>query len=357
MKQLLKGALCFLPFALAIILINVYADPANVLRTGYENEVATIMASGQNASNVNNMDDRLFMEVYVTMRTQPVDTLVLGSSHAMQTTAQLTGDPNTFAAGVTGADLRDCISIYRMFLEEGFTPKRVILTTDFWFLSEGVVEGRALQDGYREFCKENDFTPIESGAMNPVQKQIEKLVQAISIPYFQSSLEFLEKGMHKTRSLIPTTDFYTTTDMRRADGTISYNEGLRIVTAESTKDRAINYIVSKPLNAQQFNGVSPRLRQQYETFLDELLASGVEVAIAIPPFHPDYYAHMKVQTDNYVDILATEDVVREIAAERGIKVFGSYDPAVCNLEATDFYDGVHCSDTAMYQFYPSDLFE
>lgn len=36
----------------------------------------------------------------------------------MQVTSELTGDPNTFCAGVTGADLRDCISIYRLFREQ-----------------------------------------------------------------------------------------------------------------------------------------------------------------------------------------------------------------------------------------------
>ena len=77
MKRFLKGALCFLPFVILIVGVNFYADPANVLRTGYERTVAEILAGEENASNLRNMDDRLFMEEYVSLRKEPIGTLVL----------------------------------------------------------------------------------------------------------------------------------------------------------------------------------------------------------------------------------------------------------------------------------------
>lgn len=356
MKRIFRAALCFLPFILFVIGVNFYADPANVLRVGYEKSVAEIMASGKNVSNIRNMDDRLFIREYVRLRRQPVDTLVLGSSHSMQVTSELTGDPNTFCAGVTGADLRDCISIYRLFREQLGAPKRVVLTVDCWFFSEGTLEGRAMTDGYEAFCRENGFSPLGvDGGTSFVQK-IEKLSQAVSLPYFQSSVDFLRRGLDKTRNPVPTRDFYSETDMRRADGSYCYNAALRDITPEKAVSIALPYIIVKPDFATNFNGISDNLSVQLEAFVAELKEDGVEVALMLAPFQNDYYDYMKAQTDNYREILFTEQIVRDIAARVGVRVFGSYNPYECGLTRMDFYDGLHCSDTAMYSFYPDDLF-
>ena len=48
---------------------------------------------------------------------------MLGSSRSMQVTKELTGVENTFCAGVTGADLRDGISTYMLFREQGLQPE------------------------------------------------------------------------------------------------------------------------------------------------------------------------------------------------------------------------------------------
>lgn len=356
MKRFLKGVLCFLPFAALVICINFYADPANVLRTGYERAVADILVSGQNASNLRNMDDRLFMEEYAAMRQQPIDTLVLGSSHSMQITKELTGDANTFCAGMTGADLRDCISAYRMFREKGFSPKRVILVVDCWFLCENTQEPRAMTDGYVAFCEEEGLTPVVSADSGSGWKQLlEKWKQALSLPYFQSSIDYLKKGLQENRDPVATDAFYTDTDMRRSDGTYCYNFELRNVREEETHERAVNYIIATPDFARNFTVISSELEAQLAAFIRSMQEDGVQVALMLPPFHPDYYVHM-TQTELYANILAVEPAVEQIAQTCGVKLFGSFDPAKCGLTAIDFYDGLHCSDQAMYQFYPANLF-
>lgn len=357
MKRLFKAAALFLPFVLLIVLVNCYADPANVLRTGYEEQVAAMMSSGQNASNIRNMDDRLFMQQYAAVRTQPVDTLVLGSSHSMQVTSQLTGDPNTFCAGVTGADLRDCISIYRLFREKGFAPKRVILTLDAWFLSEGTLEPRAMTDGYVDFCNEHGLSALQVGGGSGWTKQLTKWGQAISLPYFQSSVEYLKQGKDKTRDPVPSTDYYTASDMRRADGSYCYYAEMRDVTPANADGRAKNYIISTPSFALYYTGLSAELQRQLETFISDMQADGVQVAIMLSPFHTAYYDYMLTDPQEYAGLLSNEQVFREIAQQKGIPLFGSFSPYNCGLVNTDFYDGVHCSDVAVYSFYPRDLFD
>lgn len=357
MKRVLKSALIFLPFVLLIVCVNVYADPANVLNFGYEQQIAEILASGKNVENLRNMDDRSFMKEYVKLRTEPVGTLGLGSSHSMQLTKELTGDDAFFGAGVTGADMRDCISIYRLFRDKGLIPQRVILSVDYWFMSEGTFETRAMTDGYKQFCRDHGLRPLASDWLTSILQKLEKKGEAISIPYFQKSLQYMKKGLHRFRDPIPTDVHKSSGNMRRADGSFCYEEWYREAPQEDINLRAEGNIVSKPEFARGFNGVSKELEKQLEAFLDEMISDGVEVAVFFSPYHPAYYDHMASSNDNYIEILDTERIVTEIAQRHGVKVFGSFNPHVLGLTEADFYDGLHCTEEAMYQFYPQDLFE
>lgn len=354
MKKLLGAALVFVPFIALIVGVNFYADPANILQQGYEQNVAQILAEGKNVSNIRNMDDRALIKEYVARSDAPIDTLVLGSSHSMQLTKEIIGDPNTFIAGVTGSDLRDCISIWRLMREKGQQPKRVILTIDPWMLSEGCLEKRAMTEGYVQFCKDNQIKVLATEGN--WQAQLEKMSQAVSLTYFQSSIEYLKKGLHKTRDPIPTDEFYTNTDMRRADGSYGYSEEFRNVTEENAYDRVKNYILFKPELMTKFNGISPTMQQQLELFLDEIQQSGAKVVLFLSPFNNAYYDHIKTQTDSYVEMLSMEPLLHKIAEKKGISVVGSYDPYTCGLTQMDFYDGLHCSSESVARFWPKDLF-
>lgn len=356
MKKLLRACLLFVPFVLFVAAVNFYADPANVLRPGYEKAVAEILAGGQNASNIRNMDDRALIREYAAIAPFDIGTLVLGSSHSMQITKETTGDEATFCAGVTGADLRDCISIWRLMKESGQRPKRVVLAVDSWMFAQGCLEGRAMTDGYFRFCKEYGAKALATSVN--WQGTLEKVSQIVSIPYFQSSVDYLKKGLHKQRDPVPTLEEYTDTDIRRADGSYGYNLALRTVADEADAHaRAADYIRVKPQLMRDFDGISPVLQQQFELFLDEMQADGVQVALFLSPYHNDYYRHMAAQADNYREILGVEELVRGIAAQRGIPVVGSYDPEQCGLTIFDFYDGMHCSSESVARFYPRDLFQ
>ena len=355
MKKLLGAFLVFLPFIAIIVGVNYYADPANVLQVGYEQKVAQILVDGQNASNLRNMDDRSLMREYAENTTLKIDTLLLGSSHSMQLTKEIIGDENTFCAGVTGSDLRDCISIWSLMLKNGQQPKRVVLTMDPWMLAEGCLDKRAMTDGYVEFCKENGMRPLASEGN--WQAQLERVSQAFSLVYFQSSVQYLKQGLQNTKDPVATTDFYTDTDLRRADGSYGYGAQLRNVTEENMYDRVKNYILFKPELMAKFDGISQSLYQQLSLFLDELKQDGREVVLFLSPFNNAYYDHMKTQTDNYVEILSVEPLLQQLAKEKGIKVVGSYDPYACGMTQMDFYDGLHCSSEAIERFWPTDVFE
>lgn len=138
--------------------------------------------------------------------------------------------------------------------------------------------------------------------------------------------------------------------MRRADGSYSYEASYREAGVEAARRLAEDCIIAKPQFARDFTGVTPALERQLRAFLAAMQADGVQVAVMLAPFHPVYYAHMAAAGD-YQPLLATEELVRAMAQELNIPVFGSYDPAACGLSEEDFYDAMHCSEEAMYRFY------
>lgn len=356
MKRIIKAAACFLPLLLLVMGINWYSDPGNVIRDDYEQKVAEIMARGENAANLANMDDRALMRCYLPLRTQPIDTLVLGSSHSMQLSADVTGDPNTFCGGMTGADMRDCISLYELARENGFSPKRVVLVLDSWFISEGVQEKRAMTEGYLAFCDEEGLTAIQTDDNQLLQQKLEKKLQIFSVPYFQSSLNYLMSGQIAMRDPVATTQFFAESNMRRADGSYGYGVYYRTPDSGYLRQNLQDVKQLMPEFARNFDGISDQLLTQLKAFVRRMKQDGCEVALMLTPFHPEFYEVMARENSGYEGVLQTEQVFRALASELDVPLAGSYDPAECGLTENDFYDSMHCTSEAMHTLYPDDLF-
>ena len=344
MKKLIRPAALLALFFAVIFGFSFLVDPANVFYREYDQTVAEILLSGQNAEGIENMDDRRFLEYYAAGRTQPVGTLVLGSSRAMQVTQRVTGDPDTFIAAVTGSDLRDCISAYFLFADNGLVPKTVVLSLDFWYLSRGNMDTRALTDGYERFCASIGSSPVKTSSA-----QMTQLIDFFSFSYFQSSVSYLISGRQKT---LPTaTDAYEAqTAVRRADGSYGYEASLRECSQEtidrSAEDKQIvDYI------AESFSGIDSDLCEQLRGFVSYLQSQGVEVRLLLSPVHPIYYAYMQAHPETYDIVFETEALCHEMGDSLGVPVYGSYDPDAVGASNSDFYDAVHPRESIVLQYY------
>ncbi|MDO5602065.1 MAG: hypothetical protein Q4G07_04785 [Oscillospiraceae bacterium] len=343
--RLCRALLWFLPLAVLLVGVNLVADPANLYQANYEKAVTDILLSGQNAEGVENMDDRKFMTDFLTRYSQPVDTLVVGSSHALQITRALDGDPTLINAGVTNADIRDMMSWYLLLEEKGMAPKKVIWVADCWHIATGSMDGRARTQEYAAFMKQREL-PVY-----PAQdKTLQKLEELVSPAYFQSGVALLAQG-GKTKPQA-TLEQYGELDMRRADGSYCYNRAYREAPQQEKDGQAYNLTVRMPQFARGFDGHSPVLETELRAFFDHLKEQNVAVTLLLSPFHPDFYAYMKKTGGVYDQLLAEEDFYRSLGEEYGFDVYGSYDPSQLGLKNTDFYDGIHCTDEAMYSFYP-----
>ena len=146
MKKLLKSALIFFPLVAVIFIVNYYVDPASLLNKSLEKEIAKAFLDGHNVSDVSTIDDRAMIEFYFEQREESIDCLVLGASRGMQISKDTTGMENTFNSGVTGAEIRDIISIYSMYYDKFGAPENVILVLEPWTLSETYINKRCISE-------------------------------------------------------------------------------------------------------------------------------------------------------------------------------------------------------------------
>lgn len=344
LRRVLRGALLFLPLLALIAAVNVAVDPASLFQRGYERRAAEIVASGQNASELKNMDDRTFQKECAALLPYTPDTLVLGSSRCMQLTARGLECDTLFNAGVTNGDLRDMISLYELYKSLGKTPRRVILMADYCMFNPAKLDARAYTEGYAAFAARTGT------AERKTRRSTEKWKQLFSPTYFQSAIRFWAAG-GGSGSPVPTAEYETDSDMRRADGSYSYGLGFRGMTDEEKRAAASGTAANIAYNMGTYEENDPVLQQQFELFVAELQADGVEVVLQLPPINPAMYAAMS-QDENYAGQLALEQYFKSFAEARGIRTFGSYDAASLGLTELDFYDALHCSLEATERYLP-----
>lgn len=346
--RLARGAALFLPLAALVAAVNVTVDPASLFQRDYEYNAACIVANGQNAANLKNMDDRAFQQDCAALLPAAPTTLVLGSSRCLQVTARITQDEGLFNAGVTNGDLRDSISLYTLYRQLGKQPRRVILMADYCLFNPAKLDSRAYTDGYAEFARRTGTQELKTAGST------EKWRQLFSPTYFQSALAYLEVGAGRADVPLPTADYETDTDMRRADGSYSYNLDFRSHTAAERMADGWTTAWDIAYNMGAYEEDSPVLRAQFERFVAEMQADGTEVALLLPPINPYMYDLMAADP-GYVRQLQLEDYFRAFAAENGLAVAGSYDARALGLSEDDFYDALHCSMEATARYWPAAL--
>ena len=346
LRRLLRTLALLAVFPAVILLVNLTADPAHILTDRYAGEVADILLGGKNATNMDNLDDRDLLVRYFDRRQTPVRVLTLGSSRSMQVTKELTGCGESFCAGVTGADLRDCISIYQMAKQQGLQPEKVIFCAEYWFLSEGNLDPRANTEGYEDFCAQTGNTPLRTASREAVRRK-----ELLSLSYFQSSLQYLLDGERRKLTATDAPDGPYAT--RRADGSYSYEEDYRRRPQEQVDGDARDCCIKNSLQ-QGFTGVNDALLRQTGDLIAMMQQDGAEVVLQLAPFHPVYYEYM-AGAEKYREILATEQVYRDLADRYGIPCCGGYDPAAFGMTNADFYDAQHPSAEGIYRYFGKTL--
>jgi hypothetical protein len=339
--------------------VNLLGDPAKILNEdSYADGVAGILARGESAVNVSNLNERLLQKGYVNRLTNPLDVVVIGSSRAMQIgRASLPVTCTLHNSGVSGAILADDMAIYGLYRLRKVIPRTVILGVDPWIFNAGLGKTGSylsLSESYISvLAAENAALPPDpSLRLSIVKFQLKKYLQLISPSYFQASLRSLCSGIGRNA-------YYSASDSRRSDdalirsdGTYGYDRSFRSQTLEAVRRSAVQYAHEKDVyNLYSFGSISSELRERFEEFVGLMRSDGVRVVLFLPPYHPAVYPELISRADTKI-ITEVEAYVRKFAADNDLLLVGGYAPSPIKMGESDFYDGMHLKPGSIRKIFP-----
>lgn len=348
MGKFLKKIILFAPIILVIAVFNVIVDPANVYIKEYVTEIAELMLSGENVAGINNCDERTLQEEIIERESICPDTIILGSSRIMTMSGEVIKDKGRCRNhGMSGAGIFDYLGVLGIYNSNNKLPNTVILGLDPWILNENNGETRyqSIMPYIKNF--EKTLHVYEKSKDEKECFSFDKRFQTLlSVAYFQNSVKFLLQNPEKLLRIGQDIDFYATRktvvdeNLRYADGSIEYQLEERKRDVGQVNVIARKYVAREIYQVEEYDFLYERYCVLLKKLIEYLQEKEVEVLIFLPPYHPYVYQYFEKNT-NYKNIMEAEKFIRNLGNEKGIGIYGSYDPKKAGCYEEDFVDGMH----------------
>jgi Protein of unknown function (DUF1574) len=355
MPKLLKIILFLLPIPAVVFVTTWMVDPANIKDDdSFEAGVASILLSGKNAANLVNYNERKLQKYIILGLPKPPEVIVLGSSRSMGISSGFFPNKVLLNNSVSGASIEDYIGIFDLYRIRGLKPKLVIIGLDPWILNRnnGQDRWKYLNDEYFEMkyilgFHAPDSTSIQENLLNKIRKYKEFLSPA----YFQQSCIYLIQKGRTGKKYWATDKLQAEEPIKIADGSYVYGEKFREKKVTDVNSDARVYAMAKPMySLGGFNELDQSKMQLLDSFIDYLKKNEIRVLIYLPPYHPMVFEVIKTNKA-YAMVAESEKWYRFLANKHTIKIVGSYDPKISNLEESDFFDGMHPNNQAAQRIF------
>ena len=348
---LLARATLLLAVAALPVGFAVWIDPARLVAPREaEREIARVLATGTNVTDVANYDDRAIEKYLAPMRARP-EVLVLGSSRmqVLRVCARAgvrgcgNGTPGGFVNGaMQGAVLDDMLGVYGLYDASGRRPNRVVLGVDPWTES-------ATGEGWRSLAEERATVLRRAGIPGSPRREALALwmrsVRTLATPeYFRLALYSFRRYGASGIPGRPTDHAQNLEKTKLPDGSVMWP-----ALPDDNAERAATRFASTELARDaRFHGLARRAPGRagaLERFIRYVQSEGVSVTVVLVPFPAAVYdASRRMSGDS---LAMVEHDVRAMAARTGARVVGSYDPRHAGVATREFFDEDHLRPEAL----------
>lgn len=354
-KLLSKLGILLLSLFLLVVTVNDRVDKYGILHGGhYERQIAEIWQQGQPIGGYDEsiLDERQIIEIYLS-ESEPKDYLAVGSSRFLQLTKDYIPEGSTFFnAGASGLDFRDLCNLYYTLEQQGKLPDTMIIALDPWLLngSPECFSGRSDVNLYHEFLAVDLQLPVSYQKEDTSAKR-EAL---FSLTAFQENIAYLFRDRTEEKvPVVATGDFYNEDiQVRLADGSQLYPLSYRTRTQEEIDLDALSTILNPFFRIEGFTRFDADLQMQFEALIDRMQSDGIQLVFVLIPYHPTTYELSTVHAERFPAFFDVEPYYYRLAKEKGIPIYGSYDPLVSGCVHADFYDGLHIKREALPLVFP-----
>ena len=322
--------------SMVMIFIVSLASLGLFTRSVNDSNVTEIQAAGVLAEKpwvyFSDLDERIFQVSRLAIGVPPsVTTVVVGSSRMMQVSSEVAGEP-VLNLSVSGASLEDLHALGMGGLRVT-GAKRILIGVDPWTLHPDSGQSRwtsiraeyefwaGILDEGKDFAAVNISDLPSQQIDEPLASRLYRLV-AMPMPVPENAdPELIAK--------------------KAQDGSHIYDVG-RVALTESEKVDGFPGIASYS-NMEEFVA-GEREISGLQSLTQYLHNNDVEVVLVLPPYHPGVFSEL---SGTYPEYAEAESKLREIAADTGVALLGSFDPKKVSCSGSEFYDGFHPKESCM----------
>lgn len=356
-----------------IVNINFFVDPGKIyfkkiLSEQKVKNFAEAIFKSSNGIYIDDINIRM-LKMSLINNSDSFHCILFGSSRVQQISTIRQGSiasqcKSLLNLGVSGAILNDIVIFSHEVLTLNYKPK-IFIGIDPWMLKLG-------GDPRWGLYKEVFLNMQEASGFHGLQKRssydVDLLKNLLNFDYTMSSFKTLIKSDQES---IKKADEKTISKNYR-----DFNVSLRVEFAEKFdyeiggKEEVLlgdgSHVYASSYISRKKNSTIP-LGEGYYKILDEpytdegiellnrvinmYLNKSIEVNFVLMPYHPNVFK--KGQTKSVEHIIIVENKIREIAAKKNLKVYGSYFSDVLNCQENEFFDEMHptieCTNRIKYE--------
>lgn len=348
---LVKGMLLLSIFA-GMVCFNysvgsAYIPPEN----RYDNEISLALLAGENLERYEQLNERQVLAYYVYNMQEAPDTIALGSSRILQMRSFVAGTESFYNCGMSGADFYDILGTFYLFDKADKLPKNMIIGLDPWLLNPNTDSNRSNMDLYGEFLSEKLGIETDYTEQEPLAGDYEG--KLFSVEYFRENLKRADEGQTSGEELpIVTGDIYNqATNLKLADGSVLYSRSFREQPSEAI-EAAARVDAGSFLWMDDYEAPAAERCEIFDKFIAYARTRGVNIIFMLSPYHPTVFSFVTENRDRYPGFFLTEPWFVNYALEKGIPIYGSYNPYLAETWQEDFYDGLHIRETTLPRVFP-----
>ncbi|MDE7231966.1 MAG: hypothetical protein K2N37_02665 [Lachnospiraceae bacterium] len=341
MKKWYRPVLFLLPVLLFIGVVNWYVDSYALLRVTYD-DIAAQMAAGKNVEGLEESDynDRNLVAARLCSQEETFQTVILGSSRVYTFDHTMFETDSFYNAGLSEATIYDLMAVAGILCKQDKLPETMVIGVDpFLFNTSHDNEKWKELQSYANYMGLIIDGKFSESAPIPSKDTGRDLLKTLSLDYFRYNVTLLPEN--KRFAVSYTEDWETDGYLKHTDGSVSYQRELREVRVEEVEEMTEQAMEEHVVyRMTDYHEIDEDHFQRLSWLIDYLQEAGVEVILYLPPYSPMMYNYIESE-EAFRITLDVEEKVKNLAREKGISLYGSYDPAGCGLEMTDLYDVYH----------------
>ena len=334
-----KTVMFFMSVFSLVILVNYFGDASN-LYNKVEEKIAKLLINGSAVTNIENINERLLQKELINNANKKYNFVILGSSRLFQFSADNLKNDFTFNNSVSGASLEDYISIFQLYKENNNLPKKIIIEIVPWLFNENSNQRRwrSLRDYY------NRYYGIQNNFITFAKMKLGKYNELKSLSYFQKSLPKLFYGKEVPHEL-KNGNYKNITKFPR--GSISYPTQTINVSNRIVRERILNYLRGELYSLENFSNVSKDIIFNFKNFIKTLKSNNIDIEFFFMPYPSAVYKRI---SEDYDNVVKTENIVKRIAEDYNINCFGTFNPRGLKANQSHFFDGMHMNSKGIELF-------